>query len=480
MRARLIPALLVITAASVCAQSRTAPLEVKDVRFWSLPEVTRVAVETNGEFRFQSDHIYNPERIFFDLIGAKPRPGARRMSTIEVGDRLLRRIRMAETLPGVTRVVLDLAVPVEITASQLGNPDRLMIELRPAGSGPAGSRPASSPPAAPIAITESTGPVPLPAMPSSPPPALSPQSAPATSTLKTTIAGLKKPEPLKREPVPDPGPVPETPSFSAANPARRTTSDGSRSLTRALGLKINRVVIDAGHGGHDQGAMGTRGLTEKELVLDVALRLGKLIEQKMGSEVIYTRSDDTFVPLEQRTALANQKKADLFLSIHANSSPAPKVAGVETFYLNFTTSSESLDVASRENASSHKSVFELRGLIQSITLNDKAEESKEFASSIESSLQSYAARYIPNAKGRGIKKAPFVVLIGASMPSVLAEVGFLSNAHEEMLLKRPEHRQRLADALYRGVSRYAQTLSHFEVAQEARSGGGVRVDADVK
>lgn len=474
MRARLIPALLVITAACVCAQSRTAPLEVKDVRFWSMPEVTRVAVETNGEFRFQSDHIYNPERIFFDLIGAKPRPGARRMSTIEVGDRLLRRIRMAETLPGVTRVVLDLAVPVEITASQLGNPDRLMIELRPAGSRAA----------APTAITQSPRPVPLPSMPASPPPVLAPQSAPAASALKATVAGLKRPDPpkpeaLKYEPVPDPGPVAETPSFSAANPARRTTSDGSRSLTRALGLKINRVVIDAGHGGHDQGTMGARGLTEKELVLDVALRLGKLIEQKMGSEVIYTRTDDTFVPLEQRTAIANQKKADLFLSIHANSSPAPRVAGVETFYLNFTTSSESLDVASRENASSHKSVFELRDLIQSITLNDKAEESKEFASSIESSLQSYAARYIPNAKGRGIKKAPFVVLIGASMPSVLAEVGFLSNAHEEMLLKRPEHRQRLADALYRGVSRYAQTLSHFEVAQEGPS-RGARVDADVK
>ncbi len=477
MCTRLIPALLVIAAASLRAQPRSAPLEVKDVRFWSLPQVTRVAVETNGEFRYQSDHIYNPERIFFDLIGAKPRPGARRMSTIEVGDRLLRRIRMAETLPGVTRIVLDLAVPVEITASQLANPDRLMLELRPAGSSPA-------------AITQSTGPVPLPTMPSAPPPALSPQSGAATSALRTAVAGLKKPEPVKPERVPDrviervpdPGPIPESPSFSAANPAHRTTRDGSRSLTRALGLKINRVVIDAGHGGHDQGTMGTRGLTEKELVLDVALRLGKLIEQKMGSEVIYTRADDTFVPLEQRTAIANQKKADLFLSIHANSSPFPKVAGVETFYLNFTTSSDSLDVASRENASSHKSVFELRDLIQSITLNDKAEESKEFASSIESSLQSYAAKYIPNAKGRGIKKAPFVVLIGASMPSVLAEVGFLSNAHEETLLKRPEHRQRLADALYRGVSRYALTLSHFEVARqdEGPLGRSVPVDANVK
>jgi len=274
------------------------------------------------------------------------------------------------------------------------------------------------------------------------------------------------------------GIAPETTVFSSANPARRTTGDGSRSLTRALGLKINRVVIDAGHGGHDQGTVGPKGLMEKELVLDVALRLGKLIEQRMGSEVIYTRSDDTFIPLEQRTAIANQKKADLFLSVHANSSPSSKVTGVETFYLNFTTSGDSLDVAARENASSQKSVFELHDLIQSITLNDKVEESKEFAASVESSLQSFAIRYSPGARDRRIKKAPFVVLIGASMPSVLAEIGFISNPHEESLLKRPDHRQRLAEALYRGVSRYAQNLSHFEVARD--DSRPAPIDAKVK
>ncbi|MDQ6704706.1 MAG: N-acetylmuramoyl-L-alanine amidase [Acidobacteriota bacterium] len=419
-------------AASLVAESRLAPLEVTDVRFWSLGAVTRVAIETNGEFRYQSDHIYNPERIFFDLIGAKPRIGGRRLTTREVGDGLLKRIRVAETIPGVTRVVLDLEVPVEITASQLGNPDRLMIELRPAAADP------------------SRGPVALPVLPS--PPALKPEPAPQI--------------------------VPEWAALPAANPARRTTSDGSRSLTRALGLKINRVVIDAGHGGHDQGTVGPNGLMEKDLVLDVALRLGKLIEQRMGSEVLYTRSDDTFIPLEQRTALANRKKADLFLSVHANSSPSPQAAGVETFYLNFTSSGDSLDVAARENASSQKSVFELRDLIQSITLNDKVEESKEFAGSVEASLQSFAMRYSPGVKDRGIKKAPFVVLIGASMPSVLAEIGFLSNAHEESLLMRPEHRQKLAEALYRGVSRYARNLSHFELARG--EGRLAKVDADMK
>ena len=158
---------------------------------------------------------------------------------------------------------------------------------------------------------------------------------------------------------------------------------GPGSLTRALGLKIRRVVLDPGHGGHDEGTTGPNGLMEKDLVLDVALRLGKLIESRMGSEVVYTRTDDTFIPLEGRTAIANEKKADLFLSIHANSSPYPRIGGVESYYLNFTNAKDALAVASRENASSDKSVFELRDLIQKITLQDKAEESKEFAADIK-------------------------------------------------------------------------------------------------
>ncbi len=141
----------------------------------------------------------------------------------------------------------------------------------------------------------------------------------------------------------------------------RHTSTGASSLTRALGLKLNRIVLDAGHGGHDQGTTGPKGLLEKDLVLDVTLRLGKLIEQGLGAEVIYTRSDDTFVPLEGRTALANEKKADLFLSIHANSSPYSRITGVETYYLNFTDSREAMDLAARENAASSALHFRIAG-----------------------------------------------------------------------------------------------------------------------
>ena len=225
------------------------------------------------------------------------------------------------------------------------------------------------------------------------------------------------------------------------------------------------VVIDPGHGGHDEGTQGPKGLLEKDLVLDVAMRLGKLIEDRMGAEVIYTRSDDTFVPLEGRTALANDKKADLFLSIHANSSPTPHVTGVETYYLNFTDSKDAIDVASRENASSQKSVFELRDIIERISAHDKAEESRDFASRIQTALFAFSSKTFTAERNRGVRKAPFVVLIGASMPSVLVEIGFLSNSREEALLSKPEYRQKLAEALFRGLTKYAEGLSHFQVAE---------------
>jgi N-acetylmuramoyl-L-alanine amidase len=246
-------------------------------------------------------------------------------------------------------------------------------------------------------------------------------------------------------------------------PAKRDHT-GSRSLVRALGLKLAKVVIDPGHGGHDTGTIGPTGLVEKDLVLDVAQRLGKLIEEQLGAEVVYTRSDDTFVPLEQRTALANEHETDLFLSIHANSGKR-SAAGPETYYLNFSGSQAALEVAARENASSDKTIHELQNLLQKIALTDKIDESREFAGRVQAALAAAARRSNQTAKDRGVRKAPFVVLIGASMPSVLTEIGFISNPAEERLLKRAAHRQRIAEALYRGLSEYAATLSRFEVAE---------------
>jgi N-acetylmuramoyl-L-alanine amidase len=244
----------------------------------------------------------------------------------------------------------------------------------------------------------------------------------------------------------------------------RPTAAGDRSLTRALGLKIGKIVIDAGHGGHDTGTIGPNGLLEKDLVLDVARRLGRLLETRLGAEVAYTRRDDTFVPLETRTAIANRDRADLFISIHANSSRDSDARGVETYYLNFTSSPEALEVAARENAVSEKSIHELQDLVKKIALKDKIDESREFASNVQESLYGGLALHNAGVRNRGVKKAPFIVLIGANMPSILAEISFVSNPTDERKLETAEQRQRIAESLYRGVARYAGGLSGVKVA----------------
>jgi len=250
------------------------------------------------------------------------------------------------------------------------------------------------------------------------------------------------------------------------------TSDGDRSLIRALGLKIGTIVVDAGHGGHDTGTIGPNGLLEKDLVLDVALRLGKLLEQRLGAQVIYTRDDDTFIPLETRTAVANEHRADMFISVHANSSRDSSARGVETYYLNFTTNAEALEVAARENAVSEKSVYELQDLVKKITLKDKIDESKELAGDVQSSLYAGLSPKNPTLRNRGVKKAPFVVLIGANMPSILAEISFVSNPTDEKKLETPEYRQKIAESLYKGIAKYADGLSGVRVASKFNKEAG--------
>ena len=431
------PALLVVIFAGAAFGQHYA---VTAVRTWTLAEATRVAIEVSGPFEYKYDRLHNPERVYFDIKGATPAIEGRRIWNKEVTDKLVQRIRVAETNPGVTRVVLDVSGMVDVAPSQLSNPNRLMIELREAVTPPP--------------VTESAAPRVTVDIPKISEPALAPEPMAAEQPVKPT--------PVKAE-----APVKTEVLVSAAELAKaaRPTAGGASSLTRALGLKLNRIVLDAGHGGHDQGTAGPKGLLEKELVLDVTLRLGKLIEQGIGAEVIYTRSDDTFVPLEGRTSIANEKKADLFLSIHANASSAARVTGVECYYLNFTESKEAMELAGRENATAQQSIFDLETLTHKIALHEKLDESREFASRVQSSLFAFSARSFPGQKNRGVRKAPFVVLIGASMPSVLVEIGFVSNPREEQLLKKADYRQKLAESLYKGVSKYAESLSHFQVAQ---------------
>jgi N-acetylmuramoyl-L-alanine amidase len=478
--------------ASLVAAQAARDVAVTGVRTWPTAEGTRVAIEVSGEFEFKYDRLQNPDRVYFDIKGAKPRIDGRRIWSRQVTDKLVQKIRVAETQPNVTRVVVELTGPVEVTPSQLVSPNRLMIELRAAAAPATPTAPITEVTAAPPAITPPAPVTDLARVESKPEPKAEirsevksepkrdtaksttpPRKSESKSTPKVDVAAVTPaPPPIPVDaPAEAPAIVKEAPlkdaSAAAAELARgaRRTSSGGSSLTRALGLKLNRIVLDAGHGGHDQGTSGAKGLLEKELVLDVTLRLGKLIQEGLGAEVIYTRSDDTFIPLEGRTAIANDKKADLFLSVHANSSPVAKITGVETYYLNFTDSKEAMDLAARENAASQRSIFELQDLLHKITLHEKIDESREFANRVQSSLFSLSTRNFPGSKNRGVKKAPFVVLIGAQMPSILAEIGFVTNSKEEQLLKRGDYRQKIAESLYKGVSKYAESLSHFQLAQ---------------
>jgi len=443
---RLRAILLSFFAVTLGVCSGQASNRVTAVRFWSTGDTTRVAVEVSGEFKYKSDNLDNPPRLFFDVQGSRP---GMALKTIAVGDHLLKQIRIAETQPGTTRIVLDLEQGADFTASQLSNPERLMIELHTKGA-----KASAVTAAVTAAVTTSDERAkPLQASPVLAEPPLAAKTLPSPAML----AAVSRPVTIP------PAATPRKPDLPEPKPAARNSS-GDRSLTRALGLKLGRVVLDPGHGGHDAGTHGPSGLTEKDLVLDISQRLAALIEDRLGSEVLLTRTDDTYVPLEGRTKIANDAKADLFLSIHANSSPVKSVTGVETYYLNFTTSRSALDLAARENAPAESSIFDLKDVLEKIALKDKIDESREFASRLQTSLFTLT-KASAATKNRGIKKAPFVVLIGAQMPSVLAEIGFLTNSNDEALMRKTEHRQKIAEALYKGIAAYAESLSQLQVAK---------------
>lgn len=247
---------------------------------------------------------------------------------------------------------------------------------------------------------------------------------------------------------------------------------GLPSLARELGLKINRIVIDPGHGGYDTGTIGPHGLLEKDLCLDVALRLGHLIKENIpGAEVIYTRSGDMHVPLEERTTIANRANADLFISIHANSSDSQKVRGVETYYLSFASSQESMALATRENALAQSSLHDLPDVLKKIARSEKVTESKQLAVDIQNALAERLEVVGRGKTNRGVKQAPFIVLTGANMPSVLSEISFVSNATDESLLREGPQRERVADGLYRGIAAYLaglHSLPHDKASLSAK------------
>ncbi len=487
---------------------------VTGVRHWSSPDYTRVAIDLDQDTEYKSQHISHPDRVFFDLLHTKM-SSALLGKTFDVNDGIVKKIRVAQYKPGQARIVLEVEDHSDYHAYLVSDPARLMIEVR---SKQAAATRNLRAPASIAANEEATSAINRPAKLNAAPDDTAESStdsavginkkaiqftkiASTTAPKKTIVeaddddATVGSNKPNSTDLLPSDKTL-STPSLSVARKIKGTTKNagltgkgrlskpvvdireaqptatGSRSLIRALGLKIGKIVIDPGHGGHDTGTIGPNGLEEKDLVLDVSRRLGKLLDSRLGAEVVYTRKDDTFIPLETRTSIANQEQADLFVSVHANSSHDPDARGVETYYLNFTSSPQALEVAARENAVSEKSIHELQDLVKKIALKEKIEESHEFASDVQQALHSGLAAKNPGIRDRGVKKAPFIVLIGANMPSILAEISFVSNPGDEHHLGSPEYRQRIAESLYRGISKYVSGLSGVKVASRMDRASG--------
>jgi N-acetylmuramoyl-L-alanine amidase len=467
------------------SQRKGSLAQVTGIRHWSTPNYTRVAIDLGDDVTYEAARVPNPDRIYFDLHGTRLAQSLAGKSFTVTDDGFLKQVRAAQFSNDVTRVVLDVNDVTEYSAFLLPNPYRLIIDIH--GSGQPSQQIAAnhasepSPVKAPAPRTEpemkTSARHPVPdsvatssagtstdvAALSSDPGKENATSLPTSQPIAAVVPGGKaaggaSSRKSKRGAAADRA---AADPVDPASPARAAvpTSDGQTSLVRALGLKIGRIVIDAGHGGHDSGTIGVDGLEEKDVVLDVALRLGKLLHERLGSEIIYTRSDDTFIPLETRTAIANKAQADLFLSIHANSSSDSSARGVETYYLNFTSQPDALEVAARENAVSDQSIHQLSDLVKKIALRDKIDESREFASNVEENLYAGLERGNTGLRNRGVKKAPFVVLIGANMPSILAEISFVTNPKDADQLRQPEYRQRVAESLYKGVAKYEEGLS---------------------
>ncbi len=368
---------------------QTGLANVSEIRYWSNEDYTRVVVQLDREIEFRKHILSNPDRIYFDLQNTRLR-SALNGKTYPVNDVFIKQVRVAQNTSNTVRLVLDFENINKHTVFALYDPFRIVIDTL------GGRRPPATA-----------------------------QVAERTVTTEEAVLSLETGTDTAVR-------ISETPTIPSSN------LSGDRSLTRVLGLKVSRVVIDPGHGGGDTGSIGPSGLKEKDLVLSVSKRLKIL--------------------LEERTAIANQLGADLFISVHANSSKIRRVSGVETFFLNLTSNAAEREVASRENAGSQRNIRELEDLLKQIALGDYNEESKDLAQIVQQSLYSEVKNHHPILRNRGVKKAPFIVLINLNMPGILTELGFISNPSEEKYFTRKTGQDQVAEALYKGIEKYFRSL----------------------
>jgi N-acetylmuramoyl-L-alanine amidase len=428
---------------------------IKDVRRAVMGDTVRITIELDSEVPFHDERISDPDRLFLDLPSTRPARSLLDRTVRFEGDAdIVRQVRIGRHPNNTTRVVLDASGVSSYSVYPLYSPYRLVIDCTRARSA-ASLRAAPLPATSLLALTARPLIANIKRAPTS-----SPRAAVSIAEARlemmpslpssSSLASLTAPAPRKETPTAAPSGVPA--------PALPLTGV---SIARQLGLGVSRIVIDPGHGGHDPGAKG-KGVSEAELVLDVALRLEKLLTAVPGVEVILTRREDEFIPLQERTAIANREGADLFLSIHANASPNAQARGIETYFLNFANNLSAAAVAARENAASGQAMAALPDFVKAIALNNKIDESKDFATQVQRAMIDKLRGTNRTIRDLGVKQAPFVVLIGAAMPSVLAEISFVTNLQEARLLKSSAYRQKIADALFSAVQKYQTSLKRAQ------------------
>jgi len=368
-----------------------------EVRTWSNPDYTRIAVTLDREVKFtyhklkRNQEAALPERIYIDIAGARMAVGVR---DIPIGDGLLKMARVGQYRPNVVRVVLDIENIRNYKIFPLSDPYRIIIDVK-------GERKAE------------------------------------ISRLDDSLSA--------NVPLPDTG---DAPPADEKEPRPKMIKPG----------KVRRIVVDPGHGGHDPGALGPDGIKEKDVVLEIGSKLSRKIREEMGIDVVMTRSTDVFIPLEERTAIANKVNADLFVSIHANASLNKSASGIETYYLNLAKTDKAARVAARENNTSLEKVGLLQSILFDLMANYKINDSARLAEDVQKSLVHRITRRHSEVKNLGVKQGPFYVLVGATMPSILVETAFISNEHEADLLTDQEYQETTASGILDGIRTYIKAL----------------------
>ncbi|MEW5723504.1 MAG: N-acetylmuramoyl-L-alanine amidase [Thermodesulfobacteriota bacterium] len=407
--------------AAPAAPAAPSPATVKGLRYWHNPTYTRVAIDLDREIKF-TDHLLRsdpdqnkPMRLYLDLEQARIGPGVR--EEVKIGDGFLQKARVAQYDADTVRVVLDVQDIYNYRIFSLTNPFRIVVDVT------GGRKPEEQ--------AAEAGPEP------------GPEAKPGD-------------KPTKKEPLTDLRDTALKRPKQPRGPAQSTSPQAS--LARQLGLGIRKVVIDPGHGGKDRGATGITGLKEKDLTLIVAQLLAAKLEKQLGLEVVLTRGKDAFLTLEERMGRANTEAADLFISIHANAHKSPKVYGLETYILNIATDKEAMAVAARENAASSKSMSDLEVILNDLMLNSKIAESGSLGAKVHKAMVGRLKKKYKGVKDLGVKQAPFYVLIGANMPSILIEMGFLTNKTEETRLKNSKYLEHLTDGVVEGIKAYMDSI----------------------